>query len=486
MKNLFLEKGSLLTGILMAALISGCGGSNVKSDIDNPNPPTEVGKWVCGDFHNHTYLSDGSRTQAKVAEMAFQYGLDWFANCDHGGTSTQDPDGNKLATPIWRWLTLKDQSFPLIQDLRTKYPQKLIIQGFEWNVPTHEHASVGIVGTEPVPISDFEYLFDGGDKDTSRDDEGLKKNNSTHEGALAAINWLQTNHPQSSYVIPNHPSRKLKYSVADLRGFNDAAPAICFGFEGMPGHQKESSRGGYSGTDLKAQTYGGADYMIAKVGGLWDALLGEGRRFWTFANSDFHEDKNDFWPGEYTRTYTWVTGNTYQAIVDGLRSGNSFSVHGNLINALDFKLTQAGNAATMGQELNVASGSDLMITIRFKTAEISKVDHIDLIAGEVKEKALPGSAEYQNDTNPTTKVLKRFTAADWKLENGYYVINYELKNLQKKMYFRLRGTNLDLNVANETDAEGNPLSDASMGQNNAEKALQDLWFYSIPIFVGLK
>jgi len=28
--------------------------------------------------------------------------------------------------------------------------------------------------------------------------------------------------------------------------------------------------------------------MTAKVGGLWDSLLGEGRRFWAFVNSDFH------------------------------------------------------------------------------------------------------------------------------------------------------------------------------------------------------
>jgi len=33
--------------------------------------------------------------------------------------------------------------------------------------------------------------------------------------------------------------------------------------------------------------------MTAKVGGLWDSLLGEGRRFWAFVNSDFHSAAED-------------------------------------------------------------------------------------------------------------------------------------------------------------------------------------------------
>ena len=43
----------------------------------------------------------------------------------------------------------------------------------------------------------------------------------------------------------------------------------------------------------RARTYGGADIMTAKVGGLWDSLLGEGRRFWAFVNSDFHSAAED-------------------------------------------------------------------------------------------------------------------------------------------------------------------------------------------------
>ena len=37
-----------------------------------------------------------------------------------------------------------------------------------------------------------------------------------------------------------------------------------------------------------ARTLGGFDRMTAIVGGFWDSLLGEGRRFWIVATSDSH------------------------------------------------------------------------------------------------------------------------------------------------------------------------------------------------------
>jgi hypothetical protein len=42
-----------------------------------------------------------------------------------------------------------------------------------------------------------------------------------------------------------------------------------------------------------------------------------------------------------------------------------------------------------------------------------------------------------------------------------------------------------LNVPNQTDGEGNPLSDTleGYGKNTAAKSFDDLWFYSNPIFV---
>lgn len=449
------------------------------------------GKWVTGDFHTHTYLTDGSNTEKDVVDNAFnKYGLDWMANSEHGGASKRDPFGNLFPTPVWRWITLKDYSFPIISQLRDQYADKKLIQGVEWNVPTHEHASVGITADEPTAISDFEYMFDASDKDTSR--QGLPKQNSTHADAVAGAKWLEDNYQDSSYFILNHPSRVLKYSIADIRDFNNAAPDVAFGFEGIPGHQKESDRGGYSSSNDKARTYGGADYMISKVGGLWDALLGEGRRFWTFADSDFHSTAGDFWPGEYEKNYTLVKGSDYKSLIAGFKSGNSFAVEGDLIDGLEFSAGSKNNAAVMGQDLKIKKGDNAQITIKFKSpkqnnnGENVQVNHIDLIAGDVTGKAAPNSPEYTKDTNDSTRVIATFTSKDWEVDkNGWCVIKYNLHKVGKNQYFRLRGTNQGLNVTNETDAQGNPLLDSLMGANDAGKAYKDLWFYSNPVFISV-
>ncbi|TRZ99489.1 MAG: hypothetical protein D4R80_03015 [Deltaproteobacteria bacterium] len=307
-----LWRGIVATILALAMVVGSVVLARAASDPEGKARESAPGRWVAGDFHTHTYLTDGGRTQEEVALHAFSYGLDWFANSDHGGTSARDPFGVKFPTPVARWITLKDSSFPIVQGLRAAFPKKGIVQGLEWNVPTHEHASVGIVTNEPAAISDFEYVCDASDTDTSR---GIPKMNKAHADAVACVAMLGRTFPETSYFLPNHPSRKQKYTVADIRDFNNAAPRVAFGFEGIPGHQKETGRGGYDSfsqadpVHLRARTYGGADVMVAKVGGLWDALLGEGRRFFIFANSDFHNTVGDFWPGEYSKSHTFVNRN---------------------------------------------------------------------------------------------------------------------------------------------------------------------------------
>ena len=139
---------------------------------------------------------------------------------------------------------------------------------------------------------------------------------------------------------------------------------------------------------------------------MWDALLGEGRNFWFFASSDWHNRGNfgvddrrstqDFLPGEYQRNYTMVRNGTDklrpQAIVDGLRTGNGFASSGQIIDRMAFiacasrpagpgfrtnaavealAVAAATNntditasaCATMGEKLVVAPGSDIVVSI---------------------------------------------------------------------------------------------------------------------------
>ncbi|MBI5558587.1 MAG: hypothetical protein HY885_13215 [Deltaproteobacteria bacterium] len=519
--------------------------------MQKPDKP-DTGRWLAGDFHNHTFLTDGSHTPAEVLDHGFWFGLDWITNSEHGGSFARNPDGHPWpvgtvragdppAGTMWRWQSLWRYSFPIVAKTRLARPDKLIAQGYEWNVPAHDHASVAILGPAEeggLAIARHEYLFDENDAGIAANSQlfvGLKNTENSHDKAVAGVKWLAENYPESSYFLINHPSRKLKYPIAAIRDFNNAAPGVAFGFEGIPGHQKAAGRGGYNGgpfqdssgqdVTFRARTFGGADFMLAKVGGPWDALLGEGRRFFAFVNSDFHSTTNDFWPGEYAKIYTFTwdkdhDGNYhFDELLTGLRSGNSFIVHGDLIDGLQFTARCLPQAVTdrdapvereperveMGGVLDAGADCDAQLTIRFRSpaknnnGEAVGVDHIDLIAGEVRGKAAryledgrTPNPDYGKDSNETTRVVTTFTAKDWQDkregggEDGWRTINHHLGRPTHDMYFRLRGTNLGRGVANETDPQGNPLSDDLLAPNTAAKAYADLWFYSNPVFVRVR
>lgn len=468
------------------------------------------------DFHQHTTFSDGEHSLGFDFEACDSIGLAWWANSEHGGpspynglisgkdkgqfirwTADQVIGGPNPEEPdriaMWRWQTLTEYTFPEILRLRAEvYPQKTLIQGVEWNVPGHEHASVTILdgqfdAAKPncLPLAEFEYRFDLRDRDeeggTSR--HGWKKSTSDgHEKAIEAISWLKENYPMTSWVIPAHPDRKNRWSAADFREMNDLAPTICFGFEGIPGHQRSKDRGEYAprNNTYGTYTYGGAGLMVAQVGGLWDALLSEGRHWWLFTCSDFHNLNSDFLPGEYNKTYLFLPERIEPTrLADYLRSGNCFVVGGNFIQDLRFTLGRS----TMGETAKVKSGEKVVLTIKVKENPQSghPLHHIDLIAGKVSPKAAPGTEAYQQDHVATTEVIARFTEKDWKrTDDGFLTIEYSLTPQAEKTYYRLRGTHLAPNTPGETDAEGNPLPDE--GVNTAEKALNDQWFYSNPIF----
>jgi hypothetical protein len=246
-----------------------------------------------------------------------------------------------------------------------------------------------------------------------------------HLKTLEALKWMKENHPNGSYYIPAHleragpfnPDSNNGFNVEHLRNFNNTAPDIAFGFETQPGHGASSERGeykplrnGFTGSSVNVDsvggtTYGGTGVYGAVIGGVWDALLGEGRNWWFFASSDWHnrgsfgpDDRRstqDFQPGEYQRNYTMVRNGSDkirpQAIVDGLRTGNNFASSGQLIDRLSFvacssyaglgartnaqvealaldaatknKSVEAAGCATMGEKLVVRPGADIVVSI---------------------------------------------------------------------------------------------------------------------------
>ena len=278
----------------------------------------------------------------------------------------------------------------------------------------------------------------------------------------------------------------------ELRANNTLAPEVYRGMEGAPGHQAAPGtdgsqkrdtdgkpagyRGGYSRAG--AQTFGGFDQMTAIVGGLWDSMLGEGRRFWIVATSDSHahytdaaRPGSDFWPGEYQKTYVHAQ-RSYQGVLDALRSGRIFAVAGDLITELDVLAKSGRRTAGIGETLSAEQGQPITLRVTFRDPEAKnshgdnpRVSRVDLIMGEVHG----GSEDANADRNPTTHVLARFVEKQWRRDGDTYTITTTLPRSERDFYVRVRGTSTQ-------DAE--PPMDLA-----GESPWSDLWFYSNPIFV---
>lgn len=375
-------------------------------------------------------------------------------------------------------------------------------------------------------LAQWEYCFDRNDGDTSRGDttvgSGVGNNwncsvpgslnasdvswNATaqklmpasgtgtgikgHNKTLEALKWMNTYHPTTSYYVPAHleragpfnPDGNNGFNIESLRDLNNTAPNIAFGFESQPGHGASSDRGeyavlrntGWTGGNVDSvggTTYGGTGVYAGQVGGVWDALLGEGRNWWFFASSDWHNrgafgsddrrSSQDFYPGEYQRTYAMVRNGTAklnpQMIVDGLRTGNTFSSSGQLIDRLAFiacasyPLTPRTNAsveaaafaaatgntdidisgcATMGEKLKMRAGGEVVVSIvlrdpagtnyapySFPNPSLAQVnvnqpinqpvlDHVDVIRGLVTGYKAPGTADYSGEWPRNTAWLR--------------------------------------------------------------------------------
>jgi hypothetical protein len=305
-----------------------------------------------------------------------------------------------------------------------------------------------------------------------------------HAKTLEAMKWMATFHPNSSYYVPAHAERagpffadgNQGFNVESFRDLNNTAPKTAFGFESQPGHGASANRGEYQVQrnnfgggvivdSVGGTAYGGTGVYGAQLGGVWDALLGEGRNWWFFASSDWHnrgsfgpDDRRstqDFLPGEYQRTFSMVRNGSDkvrpQSIVDGLRSGNVFTTGGQIIDRLGFVVCTgkaddvvaelAGNAAinktamtvsdcaTMGEKLAVPAGSDIVVGIAVRDPDgtnfspytfanpslkqigvtvplnMPVLDHIDLIGGLVTGYKTPGAADYSGEWPRNTSWL---------------------------------------------------------------------------------
>ncbi|MDH3439991.1 MAG: phosphoesterase, partial [Gammaproteobacteria bacterium] len=248
-------------------------------------------RWLAGDHHIHSRYSvlydeenlpaysfggDAIYPIPLNALMARHFGLDWTVATDHGG-----PNHSKINF---------ERAYPELRLSRAALPDVIQFYGLELNTPGADHSSVIVPYTidEANVVREIESRFDVLEKWTREEMQARDKEDRMIE-ALQAMDRLQ-NKP---VVFANHPARTAtglggygKTEPRELRNWNDTAPDIAVGMEGAPGHQAgplrredPAPRGWYFGYP----TMGGFDQLTARLGGFWDAMLGEGRRWWVTA-----------------------------------------------------------------------------------------------------------------------------------------------------------------------------------------------------------
>jgi hypothetical protein len=547
------------------------------------------------------------------------YNLDWFTLGNHGGSGNRDCrfsdtvaalpgqtttlwtqtlgqtidgitvtslKGTQPATPtnMWRWQNIQEVEYPILAGRLGQYG-KVLIEGLEWIVPGHEHTDVAVIAGQNLrknsnadAVAEFEFRFDRADNDaigpvnssgasiwTGKDN--VNNNGAAgHAKAIAGIQWLQTHYPLQSYAVPTHserqgpfnPTGSNGYNIEHFRDFNNAGPTVAFGIE-APGHAAQGSvtggSGSYTPTAVGGGTYGLSGIYTAKIGGLWDGLLGEGRNSFIYVSSDWHNrgaaganesfTTSDFLPGEYSKLYVPNADRfKAQTIVDGMRSGNSYSVMGGLIGPdLVFRAKSHDDWVTMGQTLAVKPGEkitvEMTMTVPVKNnspytfnnplllqvgikqpLNQPQLDHVDLITGNITGVIRPGDPGYAVPNaggvagaaivyNPSTVVAQQIAAKDmkaWQQKDGSIRLQFRTTFTagSTPQYIRARGTNIPDATPNVTDSAGNPLLDvnnslvsctdaacpahlqmvAGVKQVTFDvQAYSNLWFYANPIFI---
>lgn len=476
----------LLTTVLLVGLLIGCSGSD--SGSPSEHPAADARAWRAGDHHIHSMYSvdfdksvdppepipgsEGIYSQEKLARMGQSFGLSWMVVTDHGG-----PNHSRFN---------RDSAYPQLFYARKLVPDVIQFYGMEFDTPGAKHSTVIMPRTDDEAERLFELESAFGRKDAFPDDPARD----TEERMLAALAAMQVMSAPPLLIV-NHPAREATdlgiYGLVEpreIRAWHDAAPTVVIGMEGAPGHQAsaiksdgsanaDGLRGGYD----DYPTMGGFDQMTARVGGFWDSMLGEGRRWWITANSDSHihytEGDEDFWPGEYSKTYVYAE-KTYADILQGLRSGNVFVTTGDLVDELYVTAELAGHSsgASVGETLPATAGQDILITVRFRDPEARNpngdqpvVSRVDVITGLISS----ADVEVNADTNSTTVVSHRATADDWSSDGDHSVFTYVVPDVSQSFYIRVRGTN---------GSELEPQPD-----EQGENPWQDLWFYSNPVFI---
>uniref|UniRef100_A0AAU1ZUB5 PHP domain-containing protein n=1 Tax=Streptomyces sp. NBC_00093 TaxID=2975649 RepID=A0AAU1ZUB5_9ACTN len=478
--------------------------------------------WLTGDHHIHTqYSSDGKYRVVDQVRQGAKHGMDWLVITDHGSATHA-----KIGV---------DKVNPDIRAARAAYEDTLVFQGLEWNIPGAEHATVFVhPGNNEVSVlKQFETDYDGSVKNAS---DSTPANEALAVAGLAFLSdQVKRRKVKDALMLANHPARRGVDSPHEIRAWRDASPAshqIAVGFEGAPGHQaaglpaplgparargiydNNPSANSFAGYPLESyRTWGGFDWMTATVGGLWDSLIAEGKPWWITANSDSHQvyadtavrgpggsfeangryedpiyggkidvTQGDYWPGQYSRTHVGSDGFSYAAVMDGIRAGRIWVDHGQLIDALDVRVSGAGRWSTLGGALQVKRGTKVTLTVDVTLADgpnwagfLPKLAKVDVIQGDVTGPV----ADRDTFTAPSAKVVKTYEVNQ---PTGTLRLTYDLGRVDRPLYVRLRGSDGNRSAPGALGATVDPAGPAIDVVGDADP-WRDLWFYTNPVWV---
>ncbi|MGW1714571.1 PHP domain-containing protein [Streptomyces sp. NPDC002156] len=478
--------------------------------------------WLTGDHHIHTqYSSDGKYRVVDQVRQGAKHGMDWLVITDHGSATHA-----KIGV---------DKVNPDIRAARAAYEDTLVFQGLEWNIPGAEHATVFVhPGNNEVSVlKQFETDYDGSVKNAS---DSTPANEALAVAGLAFLSdQVKRRKVKDALMLANHPARRGVDSPHEIRAWRDASPAshqIAVGFEGAPGHQaaglpaplgpgrargiydNNPSANSFPGYPLESyRTWGGFDWMTATVGGLWDSLIAEGKPWWITANSDSHQvyadtavrgpggsfetngryedpayggkidiTQGDYWPGQYSRTHVGSDGFSYAAVMDGIRAGRIWVDHGQLIDALDVRVSGAGRWSTLGGALHVKRGTKVTLTVDVTLADgpnwagfLPKLAKVDVIQGDVTGPV----ADRDTFTAPSAKVVKTYEVNQ---PTGTLRLTYDLGRVDRPLYVRLRGSDGNRSAVGSLGAAVDPAGPAIDVVGDADP-WRDLWFYTNPVWV---
>ncbi|MFJ3902915.1 PHP domain-containing protein [Streptomyces sp. NPDC090025] len=489
--------------------------------------------YLVGDHHIHSvYSHDAKYTFAQLATAASRYGLDWMVLTEHSNIGHHAAGGAAA-------------EHREILKARRANPRMLIFQGLEWYIPGAEHATVfSPPGRHEVDLlTRFEQAYDGKllGYTAGAPDHPDTPRNEAH--AVAALRWLdhqrRCGYVDDVLVLANHPLRLGINSPHEMRAWRDAAPGVMIGMEGAPGSQgaahpgrgARSIRGEYenspsansfAGYPLDAYvTYGGFDWATATVGGLWDAMLAEGKLFSITSNSDVHrvvfdtwrngdwlpgqnfdntgrlpdpvnttepQPGSDLWPGQFSRTHVGVTRYGYRDVMAGMRAGRVWVDHGQLVDGVEVRVARThdhdGRGRTLGGRLRVRRGEHVTLTVTVDTAsrpnqhgELPRLAHLDVIRGAVTGPA----ADRDSWRAPDTRVVH---TADVSGRTGRFTLRIPLGRMEESCYVRLRGSDGRRNGPGPLGAAVDPHGPIRHEPGDGDPWV-DTWLYTNPVFVDV-